>query len=92
MKRSAKTVKIDQNNPLLDKVKVNFNNPIVDWNQYPFSLDLVKNLNEIEFRTQLTFIVGENVYGKLTILEAIANKAGFVTEGESKSIHYKTSE
>lgn len=92
MKRSANNFTIAQKDPLLDKIKVNFNNPIVDWDQYPFSLGLVKNLKEIEFPTQVTFIVGENGSGKSTILEAIANKAGFGAEGGSKNIHFKTSE
>jgi predicted ATPase len=77
--------------PLLDKVKRNFHKEL-DFNQYPFSLEIIKNLQHIEFPTQVTFFVGENGSGKSTILEAIAYNAGFGLEGGSKNISFKTSE
>lgn len=40
--------------------------------QFPFSLPLVQNLEEIEFKKNISFFVGENGSGKSTILEAIA--------------------
>lgn len=49
--------------PLLDIVKVTFVDS-TDFNQYPFSLPIIKNLTEIEFPTQVTFFVGENGTGK----------------------------
>src|ERR1700733_9371684 len=76
--------------PLLDRVKVNFA-PTVDFTKYPFSLPIIKQLEEIEFPSAVTFFVGENGSGKSTILEAIADKAGFGAEGGSKNIHFKTS-
>lgn len=81
----------DISTPMLDKVKVNFGDT-VNFNQYPFSLSIVKNLNEIVFPTKVTFFVGENGTGKSTILEAIANVADFGPEGGSKNINFKTSE
>lgn len=80
-----------EEHPILDKVKIKFKAE-VDFNQYPFSLNIIKNLKDIEFTTQVTFFVGENGTGKSTILESIANKAGFGAEGGSKNIHFKTSE
>lgn len=77
--------------PLLDKVKVSLSESI-DTNEYPFSLNIIKNLNEIIFPTQVTFFVGENGTGKSTILEAIAQKSGFGPEGGSKNINFKTSD
>ena len=79
------------NKHLLDKVKVNFTNT-VDFSHYPFSLDIIKNLKDIELRTQVTFFVGENGTGKSTILAAIAHKAGFGAEGGSKHINFKTAQ
>jgi predicted ATPase len=91
MNNSAKDFILDLDGPMLDKVKVNFADS-VNFSQYPFSLDIIKNLKDIVFPTQVTFLVGENGTGKSTILEAIANKAGFGPEGGSKNINFKTSE
>ena len=77
--------------PLLDMIKVNFSHEI-DFGHYPFSLDIIKNLKDIQFSSAVTFFVGENGTGKSTILEAIAHNAGFGAEGGSKNIHFKTSE
>jgi predicted ATPase len=90
MKKISKNYFLDPDGPMLDKVKVNFA-PTIDFNQYPFSLNIIKNLKEIVFPTPVTFFVGENGAGKSTILEAIANKAGFGAEGGSKNINFKTS-
>ncbi len=40
--------------------------------QFPFTLPLIQNLEEIEFTKNISFFVGENGSGKSTILEAIA--------------------
>lgn len=77
--------------PILDRVKVKFDSQ-TDFNQYPFSLPIIKNLEEIVFPTQVTFVVGENGSGKSTILEAIASNAGFGIEGGSKNINFSTSD
>lgn len=79
-----------QNRQILDKLTVHFDTT-VDFNTYPFSLQIIKNLKSIDFPTQVTFFVGENGAGKSTILEAIAHKAGFGTEGGSKNINFSTS-
>ena len=76
--------------PLLDTIKVNFS-PSINAAAYPFSLNIIKNLKEIHFPTQVTFLVGENGTGKSTLLEAIALHAGFGAEGGSKNISFKTS-
>jgi len=90
MKQSSKHISSLLSGPLLDTVRVNFSDP-VDTAKYPFSLPIIKNLQEIHFPTQVTFFVGENGTGKSTILEAIADHAGFGAEGGSKNISFKTS-
>ncbi len=77
--------------PILDKVKIGAHKD-VSMSAYPFSLDIIRNLREIVFPNQVTFLVGENGTGKSTILEAIAHKAGFGREGGSKSIHFSTAD
>jgi predicted ATPase len=48
---------------------------------YPFNLPVVQTLDELEFRSPVTFFVGENGSGKSTILEAVAAGAGSITVG-----------
>ncbi len=91
MKKTLKKSKPFIDGPLLDSVRINLSdNAQID--QYPFSLNIIKNLKEITFSTQVTFFVGENGSGKSTILEAIAFKSGFGLEGGSKNIQFKTSQ
>lgn len=71
------------NSPLLSEVRIDRSTP-VDASQYPFSLNIIKNLKEIRFPTQVTFFIGENGTGKSTLLEAIAHHAGFGSEGGAR--------
>ncbi|MFA6066086.1 MAG: AAA family ATPase [Candidatus Babeliaceae bacterium] len=89
MKKLSQDFIANMSGPALDKVKVTFAD-VIDVNKYPFSLPIIKNLQEIEFPTQVTFFIGENGSGKSTILEAIAYKAGFGIEGGSKNINFAT--
>jgi predicted ATPase len=50
-------------------------------NSFPFNTPLVKKLKEIEFRSPVTFFVGENGSGKSTLLETIAAGVGSITVG-----------
>lgn len=91
MKKLSKSLPLIIDGPILDTVKVSFGNTI-NFRHYPFSLNIIKNLKNITFTSQVTFFVGENGTGKSTILEAIANRADFGAEGGNKNIHFKTSE
>lgn len=77
--------------PLLDTMRLTYPNDTTRVTQYPFTVPIIKNLQEIQFPTPVTFFVGENGTGKSTLLEAIAYKAGFGLEGGSKNISFKTS-
>jgi len=90
MKKIAKHSPSLLNGPLLDAIRVKSLSP-ADTNQYPFSLNIIKNLRDIHFPSQVTFFIGENGTGKSTLLEAIAAHAGFGAEGGSKNISFKTS-
>ncbi|AFS78148.1 putative ATPase, AAA-type [Gottschalkia acidurici 9a] len=65
---------------------------ISSFSDYPFSLDSVKNLFNIELHPKVTFIIGENGTGKSTILEAIAVSYGFNPEGGTKNFNFSTKE
>ena len=51
---------------------------------YIADLNVVKNIRKLEFKTPVTFFVGENGLGKSTLIEAIATKWGFNAEGGRK--------
>lgn len=91
MKKTIKNNSIPLGGPALDNLTPQFTQE-TDFNQYPFSLPIIKNLTTIKFPTQVTFFVGENGSGKSTILEAIAMHAGFGVEGGSRNINFSTSE
>ncbi len=48
---------------------------------FPFTLELVRSLRELRFRSAVTFFVGANGSGKSTILEAIACAVESITVG-----------
>ena len=39
---------------------------------YPFNLPIIESFEQLEFRSPVTFLVGENGSGKSTLLEAMA--------------------
>ena len=54
---------------------------ITEHSNYPFSIPAIKELDSLEFTSNVTFFVGENGSGKSTLLEAIAYQCGFNTAG-----------
>ncbi len=78
------------NGPLLSSVRFNPSEEINN-SAYPFCLEIIQNLKEIDFSSPVTFFVGENGTGKSTLLESVAYHAGFGSEGGSKNISFKTS-
>lgn len=57
---------------------------------FPFNLNAVQSLNELEFTTPVTFLVGENGSGKSTMLEGLAVAAQMVTVGSGSAHRDKT--
>lgn len=60
----------------------------IDSQRYPFSLPLLKKMNDLDITSNVTFFVGENGTGKSTLLEAIAYQCGFNTAGGGRNNHY----
>ena len=63
---------------------------IASFDQYPFSLPVVRNLDDLELHPAVTFLIGENGSGKSTLLEALAVAWGFNPEGGTKNFHFQT--
>lgn len=60
--------------------------------EYPFSLQAVRGLDQLELHPNVTFIIGENGTGKSTLLEAIAAAYGFNPEGGTRNFSFATQE
>lgn len=58
--------------------------------EYPFNVPVIRNLDELVFDAQVTFLIGENGSGKSTLLEALAIASGFNPEGGSKNFNFET--
>jgi predicted ATPase len=63
---------------------------VPSFDQYPFSLPAVKQLDVLDLHPNVTFLVGENGSGKSTLLEAIAVAWGFNPEGGTKNFNFGT--
>ena len=63
---------------------------IKSFNKYPFNIEIVKRFKELNFKSQVTFFVGENGIGKSTFIEAIAVALGLPTEGGTENFQYET--
>lgn len=63
---------------------------VPSWEEYPFSLPVVRNLETLRFHPDVTFLIGENGTGKSTLLEAVAKILGFNAEGGTKNSLFST--
>lgn len=63
---------------------------IESFDKYPFNIEVVKNFEELNFDSQVTFLVGENGIGKSTFIEAIAVALGLPAEGGTVNFKYET--
>ena len=53
--------------------------------RFPFHLPVIRAFPDLEFKTPVTFLVGENGSGKSTVLEALACAAGSITAGSEQA-------
>jgi predicted ATPase len=63
-----------------------------NYDEYPFNIAAVRELENIAFHPNVTFFVGENGSGKSTVIEAIAVALGFGAEGGTKNVQFRTVE
>lgn len=66
------------------------NKPVTERNHYPHNISSLMELETLEFRNPVTFIIGENGTGKSTLVEALAINAGFNPEGGSRNFNFST--
>lgn len=65
---------------------------VADWERYPFTVPVIRRLEELTLRSQVVFFAGENGSGKSTLLEAIAAHYGFGREGGTRSFGNNSTE
>ena len=71
------------------------NSVMIDWNKisrssYLREIEAISGIEQIYFKSPITFFVGENGSGKSTLLEAIAVAYGFNPEGGTRNYHFST--
>jgi len=64
--------------------------PIEERIAYPYNIPSILHFNKIDFRNNVSFIIGENGSGKSTFIEALAICAGFSPEGGSIFLNHGT--
>jgi predicted ATPase len=77
--------------PYLREVSL-LRNQISSFEQYPFSVPVIRNLETLTFHPDVTFFVGENGSGKSTLIEALAWLLKYNPEGGNKNINFSTRE
>lgn len=76
---------------MLKKIRL-LRDRVNDWESYPFSVPVIRDLEELDLRSRICFFAGENGTGKSTLLEAVAVHYGFGREGGTRSFSNDTTE
>ena len=63
---------------------------VPDFDEYPFSIPVIRQLNTVSFTKPVTFLIGENGAGKSTLIEALAVSQGLSAEGGTRNMVYET--
>ncbi|GBG10833.1 hypothetical protein PAT3040_05599 [Paenibacillus agaridevorans] len=80
---------IHRNGHYLRKMVLERDN-VPTFGRYPFSLDAIREFDELSFHPKVTYLVGENGAGKSTLIEAIAVALGFNPEGGTINFNFET--
>jgi predicted ATPase len=72
---------------------VRLERPEFGWrDEYPFNVPVIRSMQNLEFATPVTFLVGENGSGKSALLESLACAVGAITAGSESVKTDKTME
>ncbi len=63
-----------------------------DPDTYPFNIPAIRQLEQIRFHANVTFLAGENGAGKSTLLEALALGLGLGAEGGTRNVRVTTAD
>ncbi len=63
---------------------------VPSFEEYPFCIEAIRNLDTVEFTSPVTFLVGENGIGKSTFIEALAICLGMNAEGGSQNFDFSS--
>ncbi|MCH9698700.1 MAG: AAA family ATPase [Gammaproteobacteria bacterium] len=77
--------------PYLQSVELK-RDEIDNFEEYPFSIPVIRELDYLNFHPDVTFFVGENGSGKSTLVEAIALAMGFGPEGGTRNSRFATTQ
>lgn len=80
-------MKLDKESQYIKRLQLRID-LIKSYNRFPLNLPIIKNLQELQFHPNVTYIVGENGMGKSTLLEGIAIALGFNPEGGTKNFNF----
>lgn len=61
---------------------------IISYDEFPFTLPIIKYLDKLSLHPNVTYIIGENGMGKSTLLEGIAIALGFNPEGGTQNYQF----
>ena len=64
----------------------------VSYDEYPLSIPIIHDMNEVKFNKRVTFLIGPNGVGKSTLLEALAVKLDIPAEGGTKNYIFSTND
>lgn len=79
---------IEKQNQYIRTIKLDISG--ADNSKYPFNIESIKNVENIDLHPKVTFLVGENGSGKSTFIEALAVAYGFNPEGGGSNFNFTT--
>ena len=87
-RQMEKNRRIDLHDLFIRGFDIRWNDELQD--SYVYQIPAIANIDHIEFKSNITFFVGENGSGKSTLLEAFAVVCGLNPEGGTANYRFST--